>query len=138
MPARNECSCRVSAERVSFVINDVRQPLRMDTRCLNGLGDRHAMINDIEHHLQDAGRDMAAPRRAKHHGELAALGDDSWAHRRKRTLARRDGVVNPFDKAKTVGHPWFGRKIIHFIVEEYPCARRGHACAEPVVERVGQ
>ena len=127
----------VRRQREVLDVGQVRQPLLVEARHVDGFLRVHAVVDGVDHGLQHGGDDAAAAGRAHHDHRLAVLGDDGRAHRGQRTLAGGDGVGLALHQAVQVGHADLGGEVVHFVVQKHAGLGRRHPGAEPVVQRVG-
>src|SRR5260370_3270869 len=122
--------------KAALDIETVRLPLMVDTGKIDRVLQIHTEIDDVQHHLQDGGDDARSARGAKNEKWVAIFQDDGGNHRRKRALARCDGVDFALYQPKQIGGAGLGREVIHFVVQQESGAWHGYAAAVTGVEGV--
>ncbi len=101
------------------------------------LVQRHAVVVQVVHHLEDRGEDPRATRGTDNQLDLAIAGHQAGAHRRQHALARFDRVGITADHAKGVRRPRLGAEVIHLVVEQETGTLHHDATAVVEVEGVG-
>ena len=107
----------------------------MDARRTHRSLKTHAVVDDVEQHLEHSGDDATAARSAEHEPDLSIPDDDRRRHRRQHALVRSNRVRLAADEAKHVWRAGPRGEVIHLVVEQEAAARDDIAATERVVDR---
>ena len=88
------------------------------------ISQRHTVVKYVDDYLQCCGDNSAAAGRAGNQDRLIVFQYDGRTHGAEHALPGLNTVRLAANQAVVVGHIFFQHKIIHFIVEQEPCA--GH------------
>ena len=88
----------------------------MDARRIDGLLQRHAMIDDIDDDFEDRGDDSRAARRSDHQNRLAVLEHERRRHGAQWALSRSDRICLALNQTEHIRHAGLGGEVIHFVV----------------------
>ncbi len=115
----------------------IRQPLMVQTGCIDRGGDVHAIIEHIDDHLEHRGDDAAAAGRARHQNRLVVLQHNGRRHRGQRPFAGAGQIGLEPDEAIGIGGAGGSREIVEFVVEQHAGAVRDQADAIAEIQRIG-
>ncbi len=108
----------------------------MDARRIDGLLQRHAVIDDIDDDFQHRGDDARAARRSEHENRLAILEHDGRRHGAQGPLAGRDRIGFALNQTETVCDARLGGEVIHFVVQKEPGIAGDHFGPERIIDGV--
>ena len=107
----------------------------MKTGSVGGFRDIHAVVDDVTDDLQDDIDDPAASGTTRGHEGAVVAEEERGSHRAQHSLSRFDCILATADQAIGIGRTWFGRKVVHLVVEKY--SRSGNHDPGPVTEIQG-
>ena len=95
----------------------------MHPRHAHRLGNLHAVIQCVHHHLQHGGDDGGTARRSRDQHQLAILRHDGWRHAAEHAFVGLYFVGDATDQSIGITRVGFRGEIIHFIVQQHTGAR---------------
>src|SRR5258705_4896564 len=123
LPFKRSPSVAVYAQRLE--LDSIRHPLMMEARRIDRLLNVHSEVDYVHDHLQHRVDDRRTAGASDCKPYLAIFQNDCRSHRRKRTLARGDGVVLALKQSVGVGHSGLRSEVVHFVVQQHTCTASG-------------
>src|SRR5205823_14222877 len=105
----------------SLKTQDIREPLMMGPRGINGRARIESELEYIEHNPERGVGDGPASWRARHQPDLAVLERDCGSHRAEHSFMRVDHIGGRAHPARGVGASWRHAEIAPIAVAEATC-----------------
>ena len=95
----------------------------MNARRCCGFRYIHIKVDMIQDHLHDNGNNgTATGASCGQYGRTGIVEYDGRCHGRQRSLARFNGIGHATHQTIAIGGAGLGGKIIHFVIQQKPCA----------------
>src|SRR5262245_32354306 len=109
----------------------------MDPRRVDGLLDVHIVVDDVCNHTQHSIDNSWTTWTTNREPETTVLTQNyGWCHGGQWTFAWGDSVALTLDETVHIRRAWFGREVVHFVVENDSSTACDCCRTVGVVERV--